>query len=332
MSKFWLLLLITHATSIFAHEVRPGFLELRQTTPTTFDVTWKVPGKGQDMRLSLDVVFPKGTEVVNPKRSSFRNHAFLQYWSVKHPTAFAGETIAISGLTGTMTDVILRVERLSGGAQISRLTPQSPSATVQSAPSRIEVAKTYYILGIEHILLGFDHLLFVLALILLVNSTSMLLKTVTAFTIAHSLTLALTVLDQVHLPQVPVEAAIALSILLLAVELAAISSPKSRVRAGLTKQWPWLVAFVFGLLHGFGFASALSEIGIPHEEVPTALVMFNVGVESGQLLFIGVVLAIKFLASQVGFTNRMQKLSRVAMTYGIGSAAVFWLLERLARF
>ncbi len=276
------------ARGAFAHEVRPAYLELRQTGPETYDALWKVPGQGEDLRLGLYVELPAGCTNVTEPRGSMVNNAFTERWTVKCAGGLTGGTIHIAGLSATMTDVLVRLERLDGTTQVTRLTPSAPSFVVEAAPGALEVARTYLVLGVEHILLGIDHLLFVLALLILVKGTRRLIATVTAFTLAHSLTLAGATLGFVHVPGPPVEAAIALSIVFVAAEIVHSRQGKT----GLTERFPWIVAFTFGLLHGFGFASALSEVGLPQSAIPVALLFFNVGVEIGQLLFIASVFAV----------------------------------------
>ena len=216
----------------------------------------------------------------------------LQHGTLACPGGLAGKTFTVNGLAQTQTDVLLRVDYLDGTASNQRLTPDAPTVTIPERPSALEVVSTYTALGIEHILLGIDHLLFVLALLLLVNGVGRLVATVTAFTLAHSVTLGAATLGFVHVPPAPVEAVIALSILFLASELARRSLAATSVdAANLTARFPWVVAFAFGLLHGFGFAGALSEVGMPAAAVPLALLFFNVGVEIGQLAFIAAVFA-----------------------------------------
>lgn len=318
------------ASGLSAHEVRPAYLELRETAPETYDVLWKVPARGGNMRLSLQVEFPSDTTNVTTSRTLFANEASTERWSVKRPNGLTGGTIHIAGLTATMTDVLVRMERLDGTTQVTRLTPSAPSFVVEAAPRAIQVAATYLILGVEHILLGIDHLLFVLALLILVRRTRQLIATVTAFTVAHSLTLAGATLGFVHVPGPPVEAAIALSIVFVAAEIM-----RSRQgKAGLTERFPWIVAFSFGLLHGFGFASALSELGLPQAAIPVALLFFNVGVELGQLLFITSVFFVIALARRVMRRSRGWQPAwawRVP-PYAIGSVAMFWVIQRIASF
>jgi len=249
-----LILLITFAPAAFAHEVRPAYLELRQTGTDTYDVLWKVPGKGENLRLGLFVELPEGSRNVTEPHASMVNNAYTERWTVSRTGGLAGGTITITGLSATMTDVLVRLQRLDGTTQVTRLMPSTPSFVVAAEPQSIQVAATYLKLGVEHILGGIDHLLFVLALLILVKGKRRLIATVTAFTVAHSLTLAGATLGLVHVPGPPVEAAIALSIVFVATEI--IHSRQGRT--GLTERFPWIVAFTFGLLHGFGFASALN--------------------------------------------------------------------------
>jgi hydrogenase/urease accessory protein HupE len=196
--------------------------------------------------------------------------------------------------------------------------------------TRWSVAGTYLRLGMAHIWGGIDHLLFVLALLLLVRGWRRVVATVTAFTVAHSITLAAATLGFVHVPQKPVEAAIALSILFVAAEIIR----RKQGRPGLTEKAPWVVAFTFGLLHGFGFASALSEVGLPQNSIPVALLFFNLGVELGQLLFIaflyGVVAGVRQVARRVALSQPAW-VWRVP-PYAIGGVAAFWLIQRIATF
>ncbi len=314
------------AAPAFAHEVRPAYLELRQTGPDTYDVLWKVPGLGENLRLGLYVELPAGSKNVTEPRGAMVNNAFTERWAVKRAGGLIGGTIQIAGLTATMTDVLVRLERLDGTTQVTRLTPSAPSFVVEAAPRALAVARTYLVLGVEHILGGIDHLLFVLALLILVKGTRRLIATVTAFTIAHSLTLAAATLAFVHVPGPPVEASIALSIVFVAAEIA----HGVQGRPGLTARWPWVVAFTFGLLHGFGFAGALSEIGLPQNAIPLALFFFNVGVELGQLLFIGGFAIAAMLAARARI--RGPRWTELTPAYAIGGIAMFWVIQRIAAF
>ncbi len=181
---------------------------------------------------------------------------------------------------------LARIEYRDGSVEIARLTPEKPAFVAAGTQTIGEVAQTYFRLGVDHILSGLDHLLFVFALILLIHDRWMLVKTITAFTVAHSITLAGASLGYFSLPQKPVEATIALSIAFVASELIKMKPGERR----LSEASPWIVAFTFGLLHGFGFAGALKEIGLPQSDVGLALLTFNLGVEAGQLMFLAAVL------------------------------------------
>jgi hydrogenase/urease accessory protein HupE len=220
------------------------------------------------------------------------------------------------------------LERLDGTVQLERILPSQPSFTARASPGATEVARTYVIIGIEHILLGFDHLLFVLALVMIVKSTRRLLVTITAFTVAHSITLSLATLGMLNVPGPPVEAVIALSIVFVASEII----HQRQGREGLASRKPWVVAFAFGLLHGLGFAGALAEVGLPENSIPLALLFFNIGVEIGQVLFIVAVLAIHRMLSKL-LAGRFD-LVRLApvQAYVIGGLASYWLFERVFGF
>jgi hydrogenase/urease accessory protein HupE len=318
--------LILAATLAGAHESRPAYLELRQVDAQTYDVSWKVPGQGDRMRLALDVQFPEDTTQLGPMHTTYANNAFLQEWRVRRPAGLDGSRIRIVGLEFTLTDALIRVQHLDGTTQVARATAAEPAFTVEAAPGAWEVVHTYLVLGIEHILTGADHLLFVLALVILVGPTRRLLWTITAFTVAHSITLAAATLGFVHVPPPPVEASIALSILFLAVEIIHTRGG----HPGLTQRAPWLVAFAFGLLHGLGFAGALSEIGLPAKAIPLALLFFNVGVEIGQLLFIAAVLVVMRAATRLPLRGGDWRWK--LPTYAIGSVAAFWTVLRLSVF
>jgi hydrogenase/urease accessory protein HupE len=324
------------SSPVLAHEVRPAYLELRQTGTDTYDVLWKVPARGENMRLGIYVEFPSGATNVTTPRTSMVNNASTERWSVKRASGLTGGEIHIAGLAATMTDVLVRIENLDGTTQVTRLTPSSPSFVVAAAPSALNVTRTYLVLGVEHILFGIDHLLFVLGLLILVEGWRKLVGTITAFTIAHSITLAAATLGFVHVPSKPVEAIIALSIVFVSCEIV----HRRQGRSGLTEAWPWVIAFSFGLLHGCGFAGALREVGLPQNAVPLALLFFNIGVELGQLLFIGVVMAVIAVA-----VRAVEKFGRWSVApqsvfawcenisaYAIGGVAAFWLIERTLSF
>jgi hydrogenase/urease accessory protein HupE len=326
------LLLVSGA---FAHEVRPAYLELRQIGSETYDALWKVPALGETLRLGLYVEFPAGCRNVTEPRGSMVNNASTERWTVKCPGGLSGGTIHIAGLSATTTDVLVRLERLDGSTQVTRLTPSAPSFVVEAAPRALEVARTYSVLGVEHILTGIDHLLFVLALIIITRGGWKLVKTVTAFTLSHSISLTAATLGFVHVPPPPVEAVIALSIVFVAAEIVHMR----RGLVGITARAPWVVALTFGLIHGLGFAGGLSDAGLPAGHIPTALLFFSIGVEAGHFMFIGVVLSLvalvrKGLQHVTHFSTRPQLSTflRLVPPYAIGSIAMFWLIQRIAAF
>jgi hydrogenase/urease accessory protein HupE len=315
------LLILMQGTGL-AHELRPGFLEITQTGVETYDVRFKVPARG-DMRLGLYVRLPDECTDKAPPRTERAGNALLEQFAVQCPGGLAGKHVSIDGLSGTFTDVVVRVESADGAVQATRLTPDQPSFTVAAAPTWLDTARTYFLLGVEHILLGIDHLLFVLALLLLVRNTWMLVKVITAFTVAHSITLAVAALGWAQIPQAPVEAVIALSIMFVAAETI---RPK-RDENDLVSKAPWVIAFAFGLLHGLGFGGALKEIGLPQTDIPLALLTFNLGVEAGQLLFVFAALGLKVAVYRL--LDLKVSWARAAAGYGIGSLAAVWFVQRV---
>jgi len=310
----------------FADEIRPGYLEIKENSPNVFSVLWKVPAKG-DKKLSLQAQLPLNCIEKSPPNTQLINAAYMQRWIVACDGGLVEQSISIKGLDSTNTDVLLHLEFISGTSQSVQLTPANRSYRVIAEASSLQIVSTYTGLGIEHILLGVDHLLFVFALLLIVNSKRRLLWTITAFTIAHSITLAGATLGFVYVPQKPVEAIIALSILFLAMEIV----HGMRGRPGAATRWPWLVAFIFGLLHGFGFAGALAEVGLPQQAIPLALVFFNIGVELGQLLFVASVLLLGWVLHQLKQPKLLDRAETVAL-YSIGGLSSFWLIERISLF
>jgi hydrogenase/urease accessory protein HupE len=304
-----------------AHELRPAYLELRQTGLHTYDVLWKVPSRGADLRLALYVQFPEDCQQTTPRRT-FAGGAYVERWRVQCPGGLTGGTIRIDGLSATLTDVLVRVERLDGTAHVTRLMPSAPSFMVEATPGRWQAAATYGKLGVEHIMLGVDHLLFVLGLLLIVQVRMLLLKTITAFTVAHSITLAVATLGYANAPLPPLNVAIALSILFLGPEVVR----SWRGETSLTIRYPWVVAFAFGLLHGFGFASRLSTTGIPQPALPLALLSFNIGVELGQLGFVAVAL---LLAGSFRVLDlRWPVWVLRAPGYVVGTCGAYWTIQR----
>lgn len=325
MSRILLLIagLLVLAGPVSAHEVRPAYLRIQQVSEQQFEVLWRVPARG-DLRLGVDVQLPEQCRQTEDPLRWQEAATHIERWTALCPGGITGDRVEINGLSSTVIDALARYERLDGTSQVKRLTPASPGFTVSASESLFQVASTYTLLGIEHILLGADHLLFVLALLLLVPGRRKLFWTITAFTLAHSMTLAAATMGWVHVPQKPVEAVIALSILFVAMEIV----HWRQGRPGITRQWPWLVAFTFGLLHGFGFAGALSEIGLPEHAIPAALLFFNAGVEAGQLMFIGAVFLLWFVLKRITWPLWAWRVP----VYLIGSFAAFWTIERIAGF
>ena len=313
------------SVSVLADVFRPAYLELTQRDTDTYDVLWRVPAVGE-LRMGIHVRFAEGTTNVTEPRGSFADGAFTERWTIRRPGGLPGTEVGIEGLPASIVDVLARVERADGTTQVARLLPGRPRFTVDAAQDGVGVSRTYLGLGVRHILEGIDHLLFVLALMLIVGDVRRLLITITAFTLAHSLTLAAATMGVVHVPQAPVEAAIALSIVFVAAEIV----HGLQGRLGLTARAPWVVAFTFGLLHGLGFAGALSEIGLPERAVPLALLFFNVGVELGQLAFVAVVwTALKaFAHTRIAWP----RWAHAVPAYAIGTVAMFWVVERVLAF
>jgi hypothetical protein len=305
-----------------AHELRPAYLVLRETAENAFDASWKVPAR-EDRRLGLYVRLPAECIVVRELSGAFVDDAYVERWSFTHPAGLVGATIHIDGLRETLTDVLVRIERLDGTTQVERLSPEQPDVVVRGSLTTFDVARTYTGLGVRHILGGVDHLLFVLGLLFLVRSRMMLFKTITAFTVAHSITLAIATFGYVNVPAALVNVLVALSILFLGPEILRMR----RGESSLTIARPWLVAFAFGLLHGLGFASGLTELGLPHTEVPLALLSFNIGVELGQLGFVAILLALGAAMSEleVHFGPRTRRIP----AYVVGSLGAFWLCASL---
>ena len=311
-----------------AHEVRPAYLEITETAPGRYAVLWRTPVLS-GMRLPVVLKIPDGVRNVTQPTVQELTDSLVERRTIDAGQGgIAGKRVEFVGLQATITDVLVRVALLDGTRSTTLVHPSQPWVEIAATSGPLSVVRAYFTHGIEHILFGFDHLLFVLALILIVRSRRVLFLTITAFTVAHSITLALATLGVVDVPGPPVEAAIALSILLLATEIVHLE----RGETGLTARWPWVVAFTFGLLHGFGFASALSDIGLPQGDIPLALFAFNVGVECGQLAFVAVVSSLAALPGRLRLGVRVERYALGAAPYAIGTLAAFWFFERLAKF
>ena len=310
------------APRAFAHDVRPAFLELREDGRETFDVLWKVPASGDDMRLAVYVRLPDGCINQTEPRGVFVAGSYAERWRVKRAGGLGGGTIHIAGLAGSQTDVLVHIDYAGGRSETHLLTPDAPSVKLSGTSGAAGRAFAYLRLGVGHILLGVDHLLFVLGLLLIVRDRWMLIKTISAFTLAHSLTLAVATLGYAHAPLAPLNAAIALSILFLGPEIVRVW----RGETSFTIRHPWVVAFAFGLLHGFGFASGLTSMGLPRGEIPLALFLFNVGVEIGQLGFVLLILRLErsFRVLEV----RWPRWALALPGYTVGVLGAYWTIQR----
>lgn len=316
------------------HEVRPAYLELRPAGEHLWHVLWKAPALAQSLRLGVDPRLPENCTAIGPRSGGFISDAYIERWMVSRPDGLSGGRFVFEGLAALRTDVLLRIESGSGqGKLMARIQPESPEFVVPQATTIGNVIAPYLGLGAHHILAGADHLLFVLSLLLLVRDMRALLTTITAFTIGHSVTLAAAALGHLDLPGAPVEAAIALSICCTAAEAVRVR----RSDPGIMSRSTWTVALVFGLLHGLGFAGALRETGLPEHAVPQALLFFNVGVEIGQLLFVGAVVALAWVVGRIsraghGWGTPGSPLGRLelAACRAVGITGGFWVVDRVA--
>lgn len=310
-----------------AHDARPAYLQIQEIAPGRYDLLWRTP-VFSGMPLPVALGLPADARNVSEPHVRVLPDSLVERRVVEAGSGgLAGQRIEFVGLQATITDVLVRVEQLDGTHTTTLVRPSQPWVELDAPRGPLTVAGAYLAHGVQHILFGFDHLLFVLALMLIVPSRRMLLATITAFTVAHSITLGLATLGVVRVPGPPVEALIALSIVLLAAELVR----SQRGEPSLTAKRPWLVAFAFGLLHGLGFAGALTQVGLPSGDVPLALLCFNAGVELGQLAFVALVLAIG-VAGRAAFGAARLAWARPVASYGIGILAAFWFFERLAGF
>jgi hypothetical protein len=318
------LLLLGGTTTLRAHEIRPAYLQITENADHRFDVLWKQPSVGTQL-LRLIPQVSNGLLDGKPTEESVANSFVVRRWQNLGVTrdSFDGATIRIDGLEYTITDALVSISFANGQDIQEILRPRNPALVVHLTGTGKVPVPAYLLLGIEHILTGFDHLSFVLGLLLLVRSRLILIKTITAFTVAHSLTLAAAALGFVHVNPSVIEALVAFSIVFVALELVR----AYRGQFGLTAQIPWLIAFTFGLLHGFAFAGSLAQIGLPEHNIPLSLLLFNVGVELGQLLFVGAVLSLIALLNRL--PRRLPNWTTWIPPYAIGGLASFWVIQRL---
>jgi len=324
-----LLVVVATLTAIFAaslasaHESRPALLDITESKGGWVEVVWKLPMRG-DRPLGIEPLLPPGLARVGGDSERVVPGAWIRTSNYRNEGGgLVGESITIEGLEALQTDVLVRVALADGSHHSAILRPAAPTFEIPARETKSAIAVSYWRMGAVHILEGVDHLLFLLAILLIVSGFGQLLKTITAFTLAHSITLAAATLGMVNVPPAPTEAVIALSILFLAVEIVR----KHDGVVGLTERKPWLVALAFGLFHGLGFAGALSEVGVPAHEVPLALLVFNVGVETGQIMFVVAVVGV--LAALRRLPISLPEGAWRLAPYGIGSLAAFWTIDRV---
>jgi hydrogenase/urease accessory protein HupE len=327
--RAWLLAGLLSATLLAgpaarAHEALPAYLEIKETATGLYDVLWRVPVLA-GVRLPVVLKTPEDVRNVRePAVEDLPDSRVEHRWIDAGPNGLAGKRIEFAGLQSTITDVLVRVETLDGRSWTAIAHPSQPWVDLATPQTWIEVAGTYVMQGVRHILFGADHMLFVLGLLLIVRDRWMLLKTVTAFTVAHGLTLAIATLCYASAPVMLLNVAIAFSILFLGPEIVR----SWRGETSLTIRNPWLVAFLFGLLHGFGFASALTSAGLPRSDLPPALVSFNMGVEIGQVSFILLVVLLERSFRQLEI--RWPRWVEALPGYAVGSLGAFWTIQRTA--
>ena len=320
------LLFIFLGSFIQADILNPAYLEVIQKNENSYGILLKVPVEADNKSL-LNIGSIDGCKAKNRPILSLVNDANIKRYDLVCRQDLKGKIIKVEGLEERKIDLLLRLEFLDNSSQSVLLDSSNTSYSIKEDASSLQIIQTYTWLGITHILMGFDHLLFVFLLLLIVKNIRLLLWTISAFTLAHSLTIAGATLGFVHLPQQPVEAIIALSIVFLALEIVY----KRQGKVGLTFQYPWLIAFIFGLLHGFGFAGALAEIGLPQQAITLALIFFNVGVELGQLMFVLIIVLVALALRHLISEKLMEKLEMLLL-YAIGGLASFWIFERVLAF
>lgn len=321
------LLLALMGSAAWADYFRPAYLELTERSGAIYDIRWKTPAQSETIVMSIKPVFPPGSQMTSPFASSYAAGALVMTGQARIPGGIEGKRLRFDGLPATGNQVLVRIIRIDGSEDLYKVAATDPQLAVPAVPGAVGVSGRYAMLGMEHIWFGFDHLLFVAALFMLVGNFRTLFWTITAFTVAHSITLAFVTLDVIDVPVPPVEAFIALSIVFVAVEVVR----KLQGHESLASRKPWLVAFTFGLLHGLGFASALAEIGLPHNNVPLALLFFNVGVEIGQIAFVAALMAVAHIAQRVTQPAQLS-VARLVACYGIGGLASYWLIDRVMSF
>lgn len=309
-----------------AHETRPFYLEIKEVAQNRYTVIWREP-LYYGRRLPVVLQLPdQVTYLSKPEVREYPDSIVQRLEIDGGEQGLKGQRIVFPGLQVLITDVLVRTTLYDGSQWTRMVKPSQPWIEFKGSLGRLEAAKAYLRMGVEHILLGVDHLLFVLGLLLLSRGYALLVKTITAFTVGHSISLAMATLGMVSVPAKPLSAAIALSIVFMAAELVR----AKRGQTTLTIQFPWLVSLGFGLLHGLGFAGALTALGLPASAIPLALLLFNVGVEIGQIIFVAVVLLL--LASLRKLELNLPVWAEPLPVYAMGSVAAFWFVGRFMVF
>jgi len=309
--------------SLLAHTVKPAYLAIQAVNKKNYTVKWKLPILNETLSL-IKPHFPSSCTQNNIQKVQNSSH-HITYLDLNCTKSLFSQEISIPNITKEMMHVIFHFEQ-GDISYFSQLDPQHTNIIIQNKKksSTMHTLKNYISLGIKHILNGYDHLLFILGLFLLIENAKVLLMTITAFTLAHSITLGATTLGYIHPTVILVEQLIALSILILAVELIYKKSGKQ----GLSSRYPWVVAFLFGLIHGFGFASVLSELDLPQTHFLLALLSFNIGIELGQFLFLFTFMIVYSILKK-SISKKLQNIVKSVVIYFIGVMASYWLIERL---
>jgi hydrogenase/urease accessory protein HupE len=307
-----------------AHPLMNAYLEMVESDDDTTSVIWRHPSPAAT-GMNLEPLYPAGVKIVMTLPPQDENGFVREHYVLRGaPHFWSGCAIGLKGTTSGATEVLVRLKLANGQTRVAVLRSPADVFTVPEQAGRGQATAAYFQLGLDHILKGVDHLLFVMGLLILVPGRLMLIKTITSFTVAHSITLAIATLGYASVPLPPLNVAIALSIFYLGPEIIR----KQRGKTSLTIEHPWVVAFVFGLLHGFGFASGLTSLGLPHADIPFALLMFNLGVEFGQLCFVFVILALVHSFSRLEIV--WPRWVAALPCYTVGSLGAFWTIQRVA--
>ncbi|ACI58320.1 conserved hypothetical protein (plasmid) [Rhizobium leguminosarum bv. trifolii WSM2304] len=307
-----------------AHEIRPAYLQIDEIAANRYKVVWRTPMLS-GMRLPIALRFAESMRsATEPAQRELPDSLAETRVIETDGGGLAGKRVEFVGLQATITDVLVRVHLLDGTVETTMIHPSQPWIDFAATRSPLAAAKVYFVSGFQHILLGIDHLLFVFGLLFIVRSRWMLVKTITVFTVAHSITLAVATLGKVEIPALPLNAMIALSILFLGPEIVRVW----RGQTSFTILHPWIVSFAFGLLHGFGFASGLTALGLPQGDIPFALLMFNLGVEAGQLAFVGLILLL--IAALKSIEIRLPRRLELMPAYAVGILGAYWTIDRIA--